>query len=158
MALFRRAPRGVYRVFSEEDFLAHGSAAEELVEPVAPRRGAHTRLHRIAAVAMVAGAAAVLGGGLFLHPPVHPQATDRPRDLPARQAPEAPLYGASHRAGERQASVALPHRLSRGLDLRPAVASARPRIATTLPPSSASSPQGGPESPQPEGAEFRFER
>lgn len=68
MALLRRAPREVYRVFSESDFLAGGDAAEPW-QPVATDIGAGRRPHRIAVAAMLAGAAAAVGMVLVLHRP-----------------------------------------------------------------------------------------
>jgi len=54
MALLRRAPREVYRVFSESDFLA-GGGEDEQWQPVATDAGAPRRRRRIAVAAMLAG-------------------------------------------------------------------------------------------------------
>lgn len=64
MTLLRRAPREVYRVFSEEDFLSGaGLDEQEQALPTAldePSRTPPRRLGRVAGVAMVAGAVAVV--------------------------------------------------------------------------------------------------
>jgi hypothetical protein len=82
MALLRRAPREVYRVFSESDFLAGGSEDEQW-QPVATDAGARRRPRRIAVAAMLAGALAAVAVVLVLHRP--------PAQAPARSiAPPAP--------------------------------------------------------------------
>jgi hypothetical protein len=66
MALLRRAPREVYRVFSESDFLA-GADADEQWQPVAADAGGGRRPHRFAVAAMLAGALAGVAAVLALH-------------------------------------------------------------------------------------------
>ena len=65
MAFGRRAPREVYRVFSEDDFL-DGAGSTEPLEPVASEAGA-PRLTRIAGVATLVGALAVVLGLLLIN-------------------------------------------------------------------------------------------
>jgi hypothetical protein len=86
MALLRRAPREVYRVFSEADFLASGDA-RELFEPAATEAGGRAPLRRIAAAAMLLGAVAVVLAMILVRRPP-PQAPVRPV-APSAGAPAA---------------------------------------------------------------------
>jgi hypothetical protein len=80
MALFRRAPRQVYRVFSETDFLAGGDAGE-LLEPATTGTVGQRSLRGIAGAAMLVGAVAAAVAMLVVHrpavrTPARPQALD----------------------------------------------------------------------------------
>jgi hypothetical protein len=59
LILLRRAPRTVYRVFDEEEYLS-GSGEEECF--TAPASGAHRRLRRAASAAMLVGTVSAIGG------------------------------------------------------------------------------------------------
>jgi hypothetical protein len=158
MALLRRAPREVYRVFSESDFLA-GADADEQWEPVATDAGARRRAHRIALVATLAGAVAAVGTVLALHRP--------PSQAPGRSiAP--PVADEARRVRPGSASEAA--RVSEDpLATRRAVGRSRARTLTATSSAGRSSAAGMPtagatavavtgSSPQLERAEFGFER
>jgi hypothetical protein len=66
MALLRRTPREVYRVFSETDFLAAGDAGE-LFDPVTTEAGRRPPRQRIFAGAMLVGAVAAVSAMLITH-------------------------------------------------------------------------------------------
>jgi hypothetical protein len=158
MALLRRAPREVYRVFSESDFLAGGDADEQW-QPVATDAGARRRPRRIAVTAMLAGAVAAVGAVLVLHRP--------PSQAPGRSiAP--PVPGEARPAFPRSASgVARVSEDPRAMRLAVGAARARTLAATSsagrssaagmpAPPVSAVAVAGS--SAQLERAEFGFER
>lgn len=65
VSLMWRAPREVYRVLNEDDFLA-GATAGGALEPLAPRHAA-PRLRRNAAVAMLTGTIIATAAALVLH-------------------------------------------------------------------------------------------
>jgi hypothetical protein len=75
MTLLRRAPRAVYRVYSEEDYL-NGAGAElasidqwpAALEPARQGFG-ERRLRRVAGVTMLAGAVGLVGGAVVLNDP-----------------------------------------------------------------------------------------
>jgi hypothetical protein len=90
MALLRRAPREVYRVFSESDFLA-GADADEQWQPVARDADLERRPHRMAVGAMLAGAVAAVGAVLVLHrPPAHAPARSIAPSAPGEVRPARP--------------------------------------------------------------------
>ncbi len=60
MTLLRRAPREVYRVYGEEEFLA-GAGGEERTQAPVPRPG-EPRLHRVAGMTMLLAATGAVGG------------------------------------------------------------------------------------------------
>jgi hypothetical protein len=160
MALLRRAPREVYRVFNEADFLADGDAGE-LFEP-ATREAAGRRPRRIAGIAMLLGAVAAVGAMLVMN---HPRA-QVPRRTPAPPAPsaaggEARLPGAlsatgatSARAGSRELPGTVPLRRRR------VVARTRSErfAASVRAPVERSREGGGGGSTPLEQGEFSFER
>jgi hypothetical protein len=63
MTLLRRAPREVYRVYSEEEFF-DGVAHEQLFEPILSAERGERRLRRLAGAAMLAGAVGTVGGAI----------------------------------------------------------------------------------------------
>jgi len=76
VTLLRRRPREVYRVYSEEEYLNDAgpdlaTLGEELspasVQPVSQGAGAHRRRHRVAGVAMLAGAVGIVGGVVVMN-------------------------------------------------------------------------------------------
>lgn len=60
MTMLRRAPREVYRVYGEDDFLARVADHQD-IEPAAPA-SAERLLHRVAGTAMLLVAAGMVGG------------------------------------------------------------------------------------------------
>jgi hypothetical protein len=158
MPLLRRAPREVYRVFSEDDFL-DGAGSTEPFKPVANEIG-EPRLRRIAGVAMLAGVLVVVLGLLVIN------------GLPARTRGPAARAGAAaahaFTPGEPHGAPA-PWRQSAGSlrgdsRRRPArgawrSSSAISAHAAALPAPSASPTEGGPGGPAgAEVGEFGFER
>jgi hypothetical protein len=76
VTLLRRRPREVYRVYSEEEYLNDAGPdlaplGEELppasVQPVSQGAGAHRRRHRVAGMAMLAGAVGIVGGVVVMN-------------------------------------------------------------------------------------------
>jgi hypothetical protein len=65
MTLLRRAPREVYRVYSEAEFF-DGPAGTELFAPTRGSRAGERRLRRLAGAAMLAGAVGAIGGAVVL--------------------------------------------------------------------------------------------
>jgi hypothetical protein len=155
MALLRRAPREVYRVFSESDFLA-GADADEQLQPVAADAGLERRPHRMAAGAMLAAAVAAVGAVLVLHRP--------PSQAPARSiAPPAPGEARPARPGS---ASEVAHDSGDPRPMRRAVVPTRARTLTAMSAGRssamgvpASTPGAGAgSSPQLAPAEFGFER
>jgi hypothetical protein len=156
MALLRRAPRQVYRVFSETDFLAEGHAGE-LFDPVPTDAGRRLPLHRIAGVATLVGAVVAVGAMLIMHGPVQ---TTRRSLAPAAAGAAEPAGG--NRVGSGAASTwGGSHEVPRTVSVRRRQVAA----ATRSGPFSASGPMQvepshavGSSSPLRERAEFSFER
>src|SRR5580692_272813 len=65
MTLLRRAPREVYRVYSEAEFF-DGPADTELFTPTHASGAGERRLRRLAGAAMLAGAVGTMGGAVVL--------------------------------------------------------------------------------------------
>jgi hypothetical protein len=125
MALLRRAPREVYRVFSETDFLAEGDAGE-LFERVTTDAGGSPPLHRIAGVAMLVGVVAAVGAMLIMHGPQ----VQTPRPSPA--APAAAGTGAP--AGARRVGSAAASMWSGSRELPRKASVRRPRVVSAARP------------------------
>jgi hypothetical protein len=157
MALLRRAPREVYRVFSESDFLAGGDGDEQW-QPVATDAGAPRGLHRIAAGAMLAGAVAAVGAELVLHG-TPSRATVRPFAPPA-MAGARPRLGS---AGEVARVSGNRHAMRRAVEPRrgrtvTAMSSAGRSPAVGVPAPAVNAVAGNGSSSRLEPAEFSFER
>jgi hypothetical protein len=160
MALLRRAPREVYRVFDESDFLAGGAPGEEW-EPVSTEAGGSRRFHRIAGAAMFAGAVAAMGAVLVLHRPAS-HTPGRSIATPASvhhargARPGSPSYAAGVPEGSRATGRAVaPPRAWRTLTAAWSVAKS---FVGTVPAPPVDSVAGAEGSPQLERAEFGFER
>jgi hypothetical protein len=65
VTLLRRAPREVYRIYSEEEFF-DGASGMELFTPTNSSGRGERRLRRLAGVAMLAGAVGMTGGAVVL--------------------------------------------------------------------------------------------
>jgi hypothetical protein len=65
MTLLRRAPREVYRVYSEAEFF-DGAAGMELFTPASGSGAGERRLRRLAGAALLAGAVGTMGGAVVL--------------------------------------------------------------------------------------------
>ncbi|HWX98030.1 MAG TPA: hypothetical protein VNZ01_14405 [Solirubrobacteraceae bacterium] len=98
MALLRRAPREVYRVFDEQDFLADGDAGD-LFEPARNDAVGRPPLPRVAGVATLVGAVVAVGAMLAMH---------RPPTQVSGRALAPPAVGAEARAGMRRPARATP--------------------------------------------------
>jgi hypothetical protein len=156
MALLRRAPREVYRVFSESDFLA-GADADEQWQPDATDVAAGRRPRRMAVAAMLVGAMAAVSAVLVLHPP--------PSQAPGRSlGPPAPGGARPARPGSASEDT---HASEGSRATRRAVAPMRARTTTALssagrlPAAEVPAPTpvaGAASSPELEPAEFGFER
>lgn len=162
MALLRRAPREVYRVFSESDFLA-GGAADEQWEPVTSETVGRRRLHRMGGAAMLAGAVAAVGAVLVLRRP-QPQAPVR--SIVSRPSPVSVGEARAARAGSASDAARVSEHVR---STRRAVATARGRTATatssrghssggSMPAPAVNPVAGAVSSAQLERAEFGFER
>jgi hypothetical protein len=79
MTLLRRAPREVYRVYSEAEFFDGAAAGLELFTSANAPGGAERRLRRLAGAAMLAGAVGTMGGAVVL-------ASSRPTRSSGRRA------------------------------------------------------------------------
>jgi hypothetical protein len=71
MALPRRAPREVYKLFSESDFIA-GAETGEVFAPDTTRGDSGRRVRRIAGPATLVGVLAAVVAMLLTHPPLAP--------------------------------------------------------------------------------------
>jgi hypothetical protein len=65
VTLLRRAPREVYRIYSEEEFF-DGASGMELFTPTSSSGRGERRLRRLAGAAMLAGAVGMTGGAVVL--------------------------------------------------------------------------------------------
>jgi hypothetical protein len=157
MALLRRAPREVYRVFSETDFLEEAHAGE-LFDPVPTDAGRRLPLHRIAGVATLVGAVVAVGAMLIMHGP--PAQTVRRSLAPTAAGAAEPAGG--NRAGSGAASTwGGSHELPRTVSVRRRQVAAATRsgpFAASGPPQVEPSHAVEGTSPQAEQAEFGFER
>src|SRR5580704_6574500 len=99
--LLRRAPREVYRVYSEDEFF-DGATNEELFEPVAPAGTGERRLRRLAGAAMLVGAVGTVGGVIAIN-------ISRPaRNAARRASPDSPVATRSY-ITTRASAVAHPY-------------------------------------------------
>jgi hypothetical protein len=158
MALLRRAPRQVYRVLSEQDYLA-GESAEELTDPpaAAPRSARGRR--RIAGVAAIAGAMILVTAEIVMRGPAHVNESQRQRQSHV-QAPPARVLRRDGPSETRPRTVADVVRRFDPPSRRFALShpSAAPGLPVTVA-QRAAPPGEGAASPTPsEHAEFSFER
>jgi hypothetical protein len=157
MALLRRAPREVYRVFSESDFLAGGDEDVQW-QQVATDAGARRRPRRMAVAAMLAGAIAAVAVVLPLHrPPSQAPGRSIAPPAPGEARPASP-GSASGAARVSEDPRAMRHEVgpARARTLAPTSSAGSSAAGTPAPPVTAVAVAGG--SAQLERAEFGFER
>jgi hypothetical protein len=95
MTLLRRAPREVYRVYSEAEFF-DGAAGVEVFAPATATGAGERRLRRLAGAAMLAGAVGTMGGAVVL-------TGSRPTRGSGRRAGNADLHAFAHAGLARRA-------------------------------------------------------